>query len=209
MMKSVLKNKRTVSDKRFDIILQYQKRVNDLYILFKMIISIFFFVSDSTASKYSARSSLSLQELVEPWMAPALADPASSAENPLESIFPTSTSQQAVKSTEILELDLQRSRSQALVIVLFQNNISEKKKNIGCYFSKSKIKVIHSLIILRNNIKMLPSSDRSLIMSSFMLRFCQQILSEGSKSLLQLFNAIHTIISFSGLRIGKNSAEII
>ena len=46
-------------------------------------------------------------------MAPALADPASSAENPLESIFPTSTSQQAVKSTEILELDLERSRSQA------------------------------------------------------------------------------------------------
>ena len=40
-------------------------------------------------------------------MAPALADPASSAENPLESIFPTSTSQQAVKSTEILELDLE------------------------------------------------------------------------------------------------------
>ena len=174
-------DKRTVSEKHFDIILQYQKRVNDLYILFKMIISNFFFVSDSTASKYSARSSLSLQELVEPWMAPALADPASSAENPLESIFPTSTSQQAVKSTEILELDLEESLS-SLVIVLFQNNISEKKKNIGCYFSKSKIKVIHSLIILRNNIKMLPSSDRSLIMSSFMLRFCQQILSEGSKS---------------------------
>ena len=195
-------DKRTVSEKHFDIILQYQKRVNDLYILFKMIISNFFFVSDSTASKYSARSSLSLQELVEPWMAPALADPASSAENPLESIFPTSTSQQAVKSTEILELDLEESLS-SLVIVLFQNNISEKKKNIGCYFSKSKIKVIHSLIILRNNIKMLPSSDRSLIMSSFMLRFCQQILSEGSKSLLQLFNAIHTIISLSGLRIGK------
>ena len=108
-------------------------------------------------------------------MAPALADPASSAENPLESIFPTSTSQQAVKSTEILELDLEESLS-SLVIVLFQNNISEKKKNIGCYyFSKSKIKVIHSLIILRNNIKTLPS-DRSLIMSSFMLRFCQQIL---------------------------------
>ena len=116
-------------------------------------------------------------------MAPALADPASSAENPLESIFPTSTSQQAVKSTEILELDLEELLS-SLVLVLFRNNISEKKKNIGCYFSKSKIKVIHSLIILRNNIKMLPSSDRSLIMSSFMLRFCQQILSEGSKSLL-------------------------
>ena len=61
-------------------------------------------------------------------MAPALADPASSAENPLESIFPTSTSQQAVKSTEILELDLEshcrmRGKSSMFLSPEFKNPI--------------------------------------------------------------------------------------
>ena len=37
-------DKRTISEKHFDIILQYLKRVNDLYISFKMIISNFFLI---------------------------------------------------------------------------------------------------------------------------------------------------------------------